>query len=238
MKNNLKAFTLAEVLITLLIIGVVASLVIPAIINDTQKEEFVTGAKKTYSVLNQVAELIKMDNGGTYVDAFLSTSDTVNKFAEKLSYTAKCTNATNDGTCWHLDNTMMKTLDGLDWGTTSPTTAQGLKLNDGNLVWFIQVSKDCSNSSTWSLDTSNPNNPFNYVCSLLIIDVNGFKSPNRMGRDIFEILLTARGFHAIGEQGSYYGKSQNWSRCTLNSGNTTNGASCFARIMDEGGMKY
>lgn len=236
--NHKSAFTLAEVLITLLIIGVVASIIVPSIINDMQKEEYVTGAKKTFSVLNQAAALIKMDNGGTYAGAFSSSADTVNKFAEKLSYVTKCTSATNDGTCWHLDNSMMLTLDGRNWGSTSQSTAQAIKLNDGSLIWFVFVNKDCNNNSTWSLDTTDPNNPFNYVCTLFVIDINGFKSPNRMGRDLFEILLTIKGLHSVGEQGSYYGKSQGWSLCTPGNGALSNGASCFARIMDEGGMKY
>ena len=48
-ENN--AFTLAEVLITLGIIGVVASMTLPALINQTRAKELQTGLKKAYSVL-------------------------------------------------------------------------------------------------------------------------------------------------------------------------------------------
>lgn len=236
--NKKYAFTLAEVLITLLIIGVVASIIVPSIINDTQKEEYVTGAKKAKSIITQAAELIKMDNGGTYVGAFSNTTDMVNKFAEKLSYSTKCISATNDGTCWHLNNTMMKTLDGRDWGNSSPSSAQGLKLSDGTLIVFYYYDSNC-NSSAFSIDTSDINNPFNHMCGELSIDLNGFKPPNRAGRDIItDITITTKGIHVIGEIGSRYGKSQNWSLCTPGNNALANGASCFARIMDEGGMKY
>ena len=47
-----KAFTLAEVLITLAIIGVVAALTIPSVISNTQQQEFKTGLRKAVSVLN------------------------------------------------------------------------------------------------------------------------------------------------------------------------------------------
>ncbi|MDD3238109.1 MAG: type II secretion system protein [Candidatus Gastranaerophilales bacterium] len=51
-----KAFTLAEVLITLVIIGVIAALTIPALLNNTNKEEYKTGVKKAYSVLSQAVQ--------------------------------------------------------------------------------------------------------------------------------------------------------------------------------------
>ncbi len=42
-----KGFTLAEVLITLAIIGVVAAISIPSVISNSQQQEFKTGLKKS-----------------------------------------------------------------------------------------------------------------------------------------------------------------------------------------------
>ena len=50
--KRLKGFTLAEVLITLAIIGVVAALTIPSVISNSQQQEFKTGLRKAVSVLN------------------------------------------------------------------------------------------------------------------------------------------------------------------------------------------
>jgi len=50
--KKIKAFTLAEVLITLAIIGVVAALTIPSVISNSQQQEFKTGLRKAVSVLN------------------------------------------------------------------------------------------------------------------------------------------------------------------------------------------
>lgn len=52
-KKKLVAFTLAEVLITLGIIGVVAALTMPALIANHRKQVTVTKLKKVYSVMNQ-----------------------------------------------------------------------------------------------------------------------------------------------------------------------------------------
>ena len=60
-----EAFTLAEVLITLGIIGIVASLTLPTIIEQHQKLETVTKIKKAYSTLSQAIERAKVDNGDT-----------------------------------------------------------------------------------------------------------------------------------------------------------------------------
>jgi len=51
MKKSL-GFTLAEVLITLAIIGVVAAMTIPSVIVNTNQSEFKTGLRKAVSVLN------------------------------------------------------------------------------------------------------------------------------------------------------------------------------------------
>ena len=56
-------FTLAEVLITLGIIGVVAALTLPALIQNYQKKATATSVKKAYSELNQVIQMAKADYG-------------------------------------------------------------------------------------------------------------------------------------------------------------------------------
>ena len=56
-------FTLAEVLITLGIIGVVAAITLPVLIQNYQKQVTAEGVKKAYSELNQVIEMAKADYG-------------------------------------------------------------------------------------------------------------------------------------------------------------------------------
>ena len=56
-------FTLAEVLITLGIIGVVAALTIPQVVQNYQKQATATALKKAYSELNQGLQRSMVDNG-------------------------------------------------------------------------------------------------------------------------------------------------------------------------------
>lgn len=57
------AFTLAEVLITLVIIGVIAAITVPTLIHKMRREEVETKLKRVYSVMNQAINMSKIDNG-------------------------------------------------------------------------------------------------------------------------------------------------------------------------------
>ena len=60
-----RGFTLAEVLITLAIIGIVAALTIPSVISNYQQQEFKTGLKKAVSVLNEAIQTNIAQDGET-----------------------------------------------------------------------------------------------------------------------------------------------------------------------------
>lgn len=57
------AFTLAEVLITLAIIGIVAAITIPSLIQSYKKTEYSTKLKKFYSTMQQAIQMSEIDNG-------------------------------------------------------------------------------------------------------------------------------------------------------------------------------
>lgn len=61
--NVLKGFTLAEVLITLGIIGVVAAMTLPILITKHQKNITATKLKQTYNILFQAVQRSELDNG-------------------------------------------------------------------------------------------------------------------------------------------------------------------------------
>ena len=63
--NNKKfAFTLAEVLITLGIIGVVAAMTLPTLIQNYRKQQTTTQLKATYSILSQAFEHAQVSRAG------------------------------------------------------------------------------------------------------------------------------------------------------------------------------
>lgn len=80
-----KGFTLAEVLITLVIIGVIAAMTIPTLMNSTNNQEFRVGLKKAISTLNQAMSLNYALEGtqvGT-TSTLTNASDIVNNLFKK-----------------------------------------------------------------------------------------------------------------------------------------------------------
>lgn len=59
------AFTLAEVLITLAVIGIVAALTIPTLISDVSRKQHLVAFKKKYAELTHAINLSTIDNGST-----------------------------------------------------------------------------------------------------------------------------------------------------------------------------
>ena len=61
-KNKFKmAFTLAEVLLTLVIIGVVAAMTVPTIIENTKEQEIRSLLKKNHSIIAQALHFYYID---------------------------------------------------------------------------------------------------------------------------------------------------------------------------------
>jgi prepilin-type N-terminal cleavage/methylation domain-containing protein len=90
-----KAFTLAEVLVTLGIIGIVAALTMPALVADYQKKVTATKLKRFYALLNQAAQI--------------SSGEAVNP--NKIERTIDCsalTSANNPDTALNFFNTAYK----------------------------------------------------------------------------------------------------------------------------------
>lgn len=163
------AFTLPEILITIGIIGIIAALTIPNIITNFQKRITITRLKDVYSIFQQAIRLSEQDNGG--IDAWDYTLDT-DAWVEKylIGYLKLSKNAK-----FYQQLNMWKLLDGslLNWGSgeyTRPIYA----LHNG--VWV-----------SFYLNYYNDGNPQNFRKSgvWILVDINGNKGPNRMGRDVF-----------------------------------------------------
>lgn len=160
-KNHM-GFTLAETLITLVIIGVVAALTVPNMIIKHQKEETVTRLKKFYSTLQQANNLSILDNGPINTWDYDGSSNTT-VFSEKyiipyLSVAKNCGYISSGKDACNFNYTYMdKSHVNQNW------PGYRFYLNDGTLV---DIHKSNENIAIW-------------------IDINGKRKPNLFGRDIF-----------------------------------------------------
>jgi prepilin-type N-terminal cleavage/methylation domain-containing protein len=218
-KKSYKAFTLAEVLITLLIIGVVASLVIPNFLQDTQNEELNVQFKKDFSTFNDAARLMMLDNGGNLAGLFANNMDLMNKFGDYIPLIKKC--PTNNTGCFHTGTNSWKNLHGDD-GWINQTDYPTAIITNGSLIRFTLARSDCEyDYGTGSVAE--------HSCGNLVFDVNGFKGPNMAGRDIFYVWVTKTGIYPYGMTNDI---RSNWSAyCNKNNSTINSGIGCTAKVL-------
>ncbi|MDD3149422.1 MAG: prepilin-type N-terminal cleavage/methylation domain-containing protein [Candidatus Gastranaerophilales bacterium] len=201
MKQN-KGFTLAETLIVIAIIGIIASIAIPTLFGTTSDAELKAAWKKQYSDLSQATMMIVADNGGTLAGVFtgdvLGTENLKNAYASKLNIIKDCsgtstyggtgTGASTEG-CWHSGTDSWYHLKGTGIGSINNS---GLILNNGSLMRFGIEKSNCSSVAG------------DYIrCGWINIDVNGFKKPNTIGKDIFSTSITSNALIPEGARGCH-----------------------------------
>lgn len=159
-------FTLAEVLITLGIIGVVAAMTLPTVMHKIEKTILKNQIKKSYSTLTQVQQKVMFDWGDTLsIDEGWGYRDFHNAMLNSLKIIKKC-----EGNA--LAKHCVPEYVGLNVSQCSgfsENSVYNLKtvyiLNDGEII--IPYHED------WR--------------ALWLIDVNGLKGPNKVGYDLFEV---------------------------------------------------
>ena len=127
------AFTLAEVLITLGIIGVVAAMTMPSLIQNYQEKATVTKLKKCYSLVSQAYVSILNDEGGSDTLQAGDDLEMMEKFGKYLKYQKTC--GRNKG-CF--PNVTYKSVTGNGYGKWEDDTTDRSRaiLTDGTLIMF------------------------------------------------------------------------------------------------------
>lgn len=169
-KVKLRAFTLAEVLITLGIIGVVAAITIPTLITNHQKRQTVVKLQRAISVMNQAYRLAYDDVGEvSAAEAKSMTNDAYfNKFwAPYLKTSIICKTYKQCG--YDLARPFKYQNGGIyDFNFVSTSARTTFYTSEGFLyVVLIYGGKD-------SLPSSD-----------IYVDINGSKKPNILGKDVF-----------------------------------------------------
>lgn len=184
------AFTLAEVLITLGIIGIIAAITIPTLVSNFQDKALKTAWRREYSILTLAVKSIIDDNGGD-ISGLCTTSDCfAGILANKVNTVQKCAQGNTLGNCWHLNN-VAKALGGFqDCISRYGWIGAGLMLADGSFINVRYTAGDICNGSLNGSPTID--------CGHLFIDVNGFKGPNIFGKDIFLLEITRNNIYAGG----------------------------------------
>ena len=173
------AFTLAEVLITLGIIGVVAAMTMPTLVNNINKKHWITGYKKAFSELSQIHQLLNSETGGSYMAECNDFDDVClkNLFAEKMKVVEYC-KETVPNKCQESSTYLNGKTRGINQTTDVNDTWPTIVTASGYSVKFRFHINDCEDYSD-NYPTQLP------TCGWMQIDVNGLKRPNVVGKDIY-----------------------------------------------------
>ena len=219
------AFTLAEILITLGIIGVVAALTLPTLIQNNQKKQFQVGLQKGYSELLQALDAYKNDTGMTLTlkDCYGETTGIFkNLIKPYLKVLVDCGDSQADSNydkC--VQNGEYSEEGKYTYKTYSRGKAEERYFDDGQLV--------LTDGSILMFE-----NPLRSTRVFVSIDVNGFKKgPNQWGVDLFTFQLMEDGkLLPMGQAGTYYEFTDGSNLlCDKTSGNKLNGIACTAHAL-------
>lgn len=216
---NKRGFTLAETLITLGIIGIVAALTMPALINKYKINVTAAKLNKFYNTISSAYLSAKQDNGDINTWNLIRHEESTDLNVDILYYlipylkVLKNCGRTESGCA--PKNTWYKSIGTTGFGAYidgNPYYAKAI-LNDGEMISSLTYNNSCSN-------TGDP-------CALLRIDVNGAKGPNQLGVDLFSFFvykdMIAPGGLQNGMNNDYY----------INRGDL-----CTAQVMYEKNMDY
>ncbi len=160
MRNN--GFSLAEILITLGVIGIVAAITIPALVNKTDDLAYKSSYKKVFSNASQA--VLNANEQGLYVDASTvdDYKDNFYAFMDQFKIAKKCISS-NNSECWVSGEKY-----GLSYASEGRPTYYHLSFIDASGIAWTQFE---------SYDNS------------ILVDTNGSKKPNQFGKDRFAFFL-------------------------------------------------
>lgn len=170
MKHVKYGFTMAETLIIIGIIGIVAAMTLPSIIAKIEKIVLKNQIKKNYSALSQVVQKVLFEFGdgqGVYVNSGFGFRAFNNAVLNELKILQVCNkNALAKG--------CIKEYKGLNVTACSA-------FNEANIY---------NNATVYILYDGSFIIPYNADWrSLWLVDVNGKKGPNKAGYDLFEVIM-------------------------------------------------
>ena len=196
-------FTLSEVLIALVIIGVLAAIVIPPMMNNTNEREFRTAAKKAISGLDRAIALEYALEGLTVQD-YVSSEELVKYLFKKRMNNLEPSSKrfTNPDTC------------------KDATPESIFNTADGMIYCVTNFKSDYSDERGSKCDFYNTTPCTKEEGPNIWIDVNGAKKPNKVTtsykkpRDIYQAQLYSQKVLPYGDatQEIFYHKEMNFEK--------------------------
>ena len=260
------AFTLAEVLITLGIIGVVAAITLPTLIQNYKKKVYVDSLKSGYSILNNGFRLMMSEEGVNDIEdtelfavtkAVGADTDTVASEQAAAKVLAKYfQKARLISRADLIGKTSCKDLVGKGprfWNLGDKSQCSGnynmqYALPNG-MTMSIYLFDTCAKSSLSDAEIAAAGGKMTKLCGQIDLDINGEKEPNQWGRDGHRFYITQSGavVPMYGKEKLIYSghTDEDWQKNYIETdcdpqNSTSRGFTCSARIieLDNWEMKY
>ncbi len=173
------AFTIAEIIITLGIVGILAEMVIPMLIANVEKQVTVSKVKEIYSIFSQATNQLNNDCGGSISGCITSPTantdndnaariEVTNLYKAKLSLSKDCT----DGSAGCFPNVGIKTLyPGGIWNNLQAD----VRYNNAKFI--------LANGTAVAFRWHGLSLPAQYFA--IEVDLNNLANPNQHGKDYF-----------------------------------------------------
>ena len=220
-----KAFTLAEVLITLGIIGIVAAMTMPALMAKFNERVWLTRFKQTYSILTNAYVMASKDYGYSqdWGVGSINETENLNADSELIALIMTKYMKVTPGTyryyvTYNLNGKQQSIMD-----SNIHVYSRPYILSNGTTIRFSRPSGLSGDGVVKEYQAG------------VLVDVNGAQKPNTVGKDIFYLFLVASkpkitGYELwwVNELSCSTTRSQAW----------TAGGSCATWIIKNGNMDY
>ncbi len=197
--KKLYAFTLAELLITLAIIGVVAAVVLPSLmtnINDKVNAEKIRSTKYKFTKATDHMKSLGL------IGPYNSTDDFVDELQKYFKIAKRC-DANHLRACWPTDT--VKLDNGKEWNIADTKTGKNLKMEKNDFSDYtsdnvgiitadgtpmiLSYNKKCQaldpmKTYEWSTSNGKPETNATAGCVAAVFEINGHSRPNTFRKDV------------------------------------------------------
>ena len=226
-KKNI-AFTLAEVLITLGIIGVIAALTLPSLINNYRNKALKTGLKRSYSLMEQALSSMQARTGITPTPEEYGRQKFKEEYIKEFKILLDCGLGSTD---------VNDRVNASKYCVNEQLTDKGQRFTDHYKTFDKKNQLDNTLINNGQFVLADGTNIFienwDDHCLYISVDVNGLShAPNVWGYDLFTFQLTKDGRLApMGKPGTDYAPER---FCSKTSSHHFNGVACtYWALTDE-----
>lgn len=203
-KNN--AFTYAETMITILVIGIVSAIIVPLMQNNFAKTVYQTSFADAYKAFNKglynysvsyAGKRTKTQEDGSTVEVktvstlndgkltsihFFDEGIVIEKLAEQFRGEPR------NGNCW-IGKQISNNFDG---SGNSKTNLNDLPcfVSGNHFVYALEVFSSACDRDMRANSYNNKKHKLENSCAVLYMDVNGEKAPNTFGKDVYAFIIT------------------------------------------------